>query len=142
MLDESIIIQVDATVIAGILILLTISSFKFEGMDETILQKLGKKGKLSTYLVVFILTMPFSASVLCLVIMDFTNVFYPQTVLVNGKVPLLLFFAELLTGMGFAYVLAVVYKITTAEEKISELEKPEKPKRSLLDRIKDYFCRK
>lgn len=116
MIDSSIYLQVDATVIAGLLILLTIgSSFKFKKMHTEVIQKIWKwEIKHTLYESVLTMILPFTVSAMMIIADELTSTPYP---FLHG---ILVALYTGITGLGFAYVLWIVSVLAKHEEKISE----------------------
>lgn len=115
-INPDILIQVDATVIAGVLILLTIGSVFPFAMNRKI------SSSLTPATAVAIILFPFAISIMSLLYPDFIRT--PTTSDIFGLIPYAFNFAVFSAIAGFVYMLVIIMIIVRAED-INE-----KPKRS------------
>lgn len=118
MLESSDLLQIDATIIAGILILLTISSFiptptgQINRMNRKIIQKIGKKTyEFTPYSVTAFIVMPFAVSAILIIIKQSFDMYQIEHQFF-ANFPLMYLFS---TGIGFVYLLWVVIVIARNE---------------------------
>jgi hypothetical protein len=107
MIDQNTYLQVDATAIAGVFILLTIgSAFKFEDMRKNMIYKIfGHEFGYTLYSIVLIMCAPFSLSAI-FVIAD--SSIFPDFTSTNVFHFMFIYMYETMSALGFVYIIWMI----------------------------------
>ncbi|MGI0007130.1 MAG: hypothetical protein ACREAR_03945 [Nitrosotalea sp.] len=106
MVDAGTLLQVDGTIIAGVLILLTIGHFKNKPWGEEVDFGPDNKPKVTPYSAVFMIVIPFAISAIAILLEDV--LIYPTTLFTLFLKSTLQSLGTISAIFGFAYLIGVL----------------------------------